>query len=329
MFFRIFKGVLVLLALGSGLARTNASDTLLEKQKIILVVSVLDSVAFTENDIESLRRYIKKTLPEHKIIHVNSHASSVFSGFPNKNEIERVREDLHDQMKQKISDNHEITHLFIMDHGNTIGRGNSSKTRFRFMSTIGISGISYVFKEIFKPTVGKYSDNAFVMLESCLTMCGSLSDSQKRAKTLMDYLGIKNGTLFGSYQSMISVGYELGFYLKSGNGIIKNPIMISTGLFLSLIPQVMSLADGHGFDVLEYLAMFSTFEIGSVTMVKIFNYISKNSPNLNWGYLFKMKNSEVEKVFDINPYKNKHELLLKRDPQKVKNILNTCNLLFH
>ena len=73
----MFKGILfVLLALSAliHVSEANASDTSYSnKVKTILLVSVLDNVAFTESDTESLERFLAKLLPDHKFVHVKTY----------------------------------------------------------------------------------------------------------------------------------------------------------------------------------------------------------------------------------------------------------------
>src|SRR5438132_192013 len=109
----VVKGILfVLLALGSG---AHARDTSIEQnqKKVILVVSILDNIAFTDADVSSLQRYIKNILPDHELIHVT--ATFTDHSRPMPGDYKYIRQKIRDQIKEKIHPDQIITHLVLMD----------------------------------------------------------------------------------------------------------------------------------------------------------------------------------------------------------------------
>lgn len=319
------KGILfVLLALSSG---AHARDTSSENQKkTILVVSVLDDIALTEADISSFQRYVGKIFPEHQLIHV----TATYDGYsrPLPHDYKYIREKIKSQMAEKILPNQIITHLVIMDHGNTsIDNAEERATLFRFLGGIDAKTVDETFKEIFNPLVGRFSSDAFVMLEACSTVCDSLYWSQERVQVLMNYFKIKNGTLFGAYQEMLSMGYEFYFQFSQIKTRMKSFPFIFTSMSLALASQIHNVMSGS-VNFGEALTYGLVTHVVAPTVMKIFAYFKEKTETVNWGYLYKLKNGFVEKIYDLNPYENQNELFLKLEPKKVKAIHNSCYLLF-
>lgn len=322
MFKKTVLGVLVLLVLSS---RALASDTLL-KQKAIVIVSAMDYIAFNESDVETLVRYFNTILPDHKIIQIAQR--TVFSkAIPlNSREVEKG---FSEQVKEKITADYEITHLVIMDHGNSDTTSKPPITTFKNLGSFTEVGVSPKFRRIFEPLVGKFSDNAFIMMESCLTTCGPLANTQKRIKSIMDFFQIKSGTIFGAYKSMAPHGFESGYKREKIRENVLNPIYMMAAVVMGVVSQVDILAN-HA-DTLNLTAMgLATF--GAYTSLQAYLYWAEGrddrSDKLNWGYLFKFKESKIDKIFDLHPHRNQDQLFLSLRPKQVKTEFNACNSLF-
>ena len=323
----IFKGILVLLALSSWAHAGNTSLELPIKKQIVLVVAVLDDAAFNDADIDSLRRYIKKTLPKHELVLVIEKTSVLYSNIPIVSERIEIRERIKKQILEKVLPEHEITHLIIMDHGNTTLERNPS-TSLKFFGTFNEDRVSPVFKNIFDSIVGRFSNNAFVMFEACSAVCDGLPSSEARIKTLMDYFKIENGRVFAAYQGMLSVGYELGFHLSQFLGRIKSPVFIGPALAIGLITQIDVLLSGAQFNILEFLGGTLAVDVALPLVVKALSYVKEKISSLNWGYLYTLKNSVISHIYELNPYNNKEALYLKLEPQDFKIKTVTCSGLF-
>lgn len=329
----IYKGILVLLALGTLMVqpgKVHASNSSLpapeNSKHIILIVSVTDDIAFTEADTDSLKRYLNKILPKHEIIHVNAFTSVVFSNIAQPHQIEEVRESIENQIKEKISTQSKISHLILMDHGNT-NWGENTKSIFKFLGTFGKDGADKDFKRLFDPLIGKFTSDAFVMIEACSTVCDGAIESQNRIQALMNYFKIKNGTVFGAYQEMLSMGYEARFHIEQIVGRMKSVPFIFASLSFGLTSQA-SVINGGTFNITEFVLATLGTSVALPAGMKIISYIKEKSKTVNWGFLYKFKDYNVIKSYDLNPYENQKDLYLKLEPRKFKAEIFTCASLF-
>jgi hypothetical protein len=316
----------VLLALSSG---AHARDT--SKEKAVVIVSVLDGEAFTPADTESLKRYIATILPNHKVINISETTWREYIGPAMDREVTRVRASIKLQIETQVLPKYEITHLILMDHGHTghnVNKAGQLESSFKFMGSVSSEDADEYFKELFQPMVGKFSKDAFVMLESCETVCDSLDGSQQRMKALMNYFKIPNGTIFGAYQGMVSLGYDVRFHLEHMYSYMKHPGFLFCSFSLGLFSQIPNLSADSSIDVGQTLAVMFGAHIIIPVFMKTFAYLSNKFGSVNWGYLYKMKAGAIEKIYQLHPYKNKDELYLKKDPIKFKTEIYTCNSLF-
>lgn len=315
------KGLLfVLLALSLCGSRASASNTLFT-QKTVVVISVLDQVAFSDTDVESFNRYVKRILPQHEVIQVSTNASFFTSEETIK---DQVRENIKSQIQSKIKARHLITHLIIMDHGSTDLKPTGNATSLRHLGAFNENEVNPEFKEIFDPLVGKFSKNAFVFIESCSTVCDELKSSQKRIQNLMKYFNIPEGRVFAAYQDMVSVGYDFKFHLEQVGVRIKHPAFYLAGAVLGFSSQ-LPLND---FNVVEALVMSAGATAALSVGVKIYGHIKIFFHKVNWGYLYQFRKGTLFQISSLNPYHNKDELFLNRDIRKSNVIVYSCRLLF-
>lgn len=332
----IFKGILVLLALSTLVFQStkvhagNSSSTqeVPAIKPIVLIISVVDGVAFTEADTDSLKRYLKKILPRNDIIHINAVTSVEFSNIPLPHQIIEVRKNIEAQIKEKISDRSKISHLVLMDHGNT-SLDKNARTIFRYLGTFGVDGGDKAFRKIFDPLVGRFTNDATLVMESCSTVCDGVKESQNRIQVLMNYFKIKSGTVFGAYHDMLSEGYEMGFYLKQAGGQIVHPYTLIAALQIALATQIDVLFTSSHFSILEFTAAFLGTTVIAPAIAKFVNYLNKKMDKYNWGFLYKFRSGNLDRVYDVNYYENKNDLFLKLNPNRFKGQIFTCSSLFN
>lgn len=324
--------------------KASARDTSLNnetKTKTVVVVSILDHAAFTEADVQSLERFVRNLLPDHDFIHATQSIPYTWGRVIAPNVMKGVREGIRNQLIEQLKPHHEISHLILMDHGNTDfshretqeskdteTRTAETSTIFRYLSTFGEKNVDKQFRYIFDPLVGRFSNNAFVMLESCLTMCSDLWISQKRAKTLMSFFKIKNGTLFGSYQEMVSVGYESRFHFEQALQNLKNPVFIGIAVAIGVALNFENILN-NSFDISTFLIAAGLSDMAIAVIYKTFAYFHEKSRTANWGYLYKFKNSQLEQVYNLEPYSNKNNLFLHAKPEFIRGNFGRCGSLFH
>lgn len=323
---KVILGVLVLLALSSGaLARDTSSNN--SKQKVILIVGVLDYNAFHDSDVDSLERYLSDLIPDHKIIKIIE--KTMIAPIPRIHI--KVTDNLAEQIKNLISSSdYEITHLILLDHGNTDLNGKASITNFKFLGGLSEVGVTPIFKKIFEPLSGKFSKDAFVMLESCSTACGPVATSEKRMKAMMDFFKISNGSVFGAHRDMVPHAYEAGFRFQQVRENLLDYKFIMWPVIGSALSQLIYV---DKFDGTYSLSRFVATVVGSYLASQIYMYFSSmsrdNSDRFNLGYLYKFNNNQIDKIYDLHPYKNQDELYLKVQPQNIIKEFNSCNFLFH
>jgi len=214
-----------------------------------------------------------------------------------------------------------------MDHGNT-SFDKSPSTTFRYLGSFGSDGGDKAFKKIFGSLVGKFTNDATVVMESCSTVCDGVKESQERIQQLMNYFKIKNGTVFGAYHDMLSEGYEKGFYLQQMGKQIVHPYTLIAALQIALATQIDVLFTSNHFSFLEVAAMFLGTSIVAPAVAKLVNYLNNKMDKSNWGFLYKFKSGNLEKVYDVNYYESKNDLYLNLTPSKSKRQIFTCSSLF-
>ncbi len=317
------KGILfVLLALCSCGSWANASGTFL-KQEVVVVVSVLDQMAFSDADTRSFKRYIKQILPHHELIHIVANASL---RLPSEKTKIQIREKLMLQIKNKIKSNHIITHLVIMDHGSTEISKEGNFSHLRYLGSFNETAVQKNFQEIFNPLVGRFSPGAFVMLEACSTVCDSDSESQKRIHTLMKYFKIPNGRVFAAYQDMVSVGYDLKFHLEQVGYRLKHPALLVSGLVIGFASQFGKLSN---FNFAEMVALAIGSNVALSVGLKLYGFIKTFSEKVNWGYLYQFQDGFIRRVQNLNPYTQMNKLYDEKHRAQTKVTSVSCKMLFH
>lgn len=93
-------------------------------------------------------------------------------------------------MEKMIRPDHNISHLIISTHGNTIDEKGVKVTDLDLIGKIGPDKLDSEAVKFFKPLVGRFSRDAKVLFNSCSTFCGTDNEVKARAQTFMNALKI-------------------------------------------------------------------------------------------------------------------------------------------
>lgn len=201
------------------------------RKPTILHISFIDNSAFTASAIEETDRFLKLAIPGAKLISVKAIVPR-FSA-----DRDELRDTIQKQIKKRVGSKDLITHLVIDTHGNTLPPkpedgvsaadakvATEAKTpeeqnleKVTLLSNIGEvsrTDADKDFRVFFKLIKGQFADDATVILNSCLTLCGDGEAPAERAKQFLKELGISNGQIYGAVVPEVD---SPGSYVSKGS----------------------------------------------------------------------------------------------------------------
>src|SRR5690606_20865412 len=119
-----------------------------------------------------------------------------------------------------------------------------------------------------------------------------------------------------------------GYHLEQLAHRLKHPVFVGIGVAVGIAVNFENILQGS-FDFSNFLlaAGFTDFAIAGI--FKTLGYFHDKTDKVNWGYLYKFRNSNLERIYHLEPYDNKRSLFLKAEPQKALHTFSRCGSLFH
>ncbi|RYZ71622.1 MAG: hypothetical protein EOP05_11845 [Proteobacteria bacterium] len=292
----------------------------------VLHISFIDNSAFTSSAIAETDRFLKLAIPGAKLISVKAYVPR-FSADP-----EELRTSIQKQIRKRVKSSDLITHLVIDTHGNTLApkldlndpdieakkaayalktaeEQNAEKlTILSHIGEVSRTAADQDFRVFFKLIKGQFADDATVILNSCLTLCGDGEAPAERAKQFLKELGIPNGQIYGAVVPEVD---SPGSYVKKG--AIKRALtdwaqlklFATIGVALGLpLAVVQYWGDPVGMAQSGLLISAGTAALLHVTMPLV-KRLAASLPDYNHGRLFIFKNGRKTSEANVRKYNDK------------------------
>ncbi len=165
-----------------------ASSASADERDTVLIMGYRD-IAITQGYINLLQDIYEESLPGHVVKIAVVDGSKEF-------------EDLEREINQVIKPGDRLTHLAILTHGMTEElTSTKAATHLDKMGGIYEDQVEPLSNSLAKKLRPHVAPDASVSLQSCSTMCGTEPSAQRRAKSLLQSLGVSDGQLYGARTS--------------------------------------------------------------------------------------------------------------------------------
>jgi len=273
---------------------------------IAVNIGVYDNVAFTQMGLAAVSDYLRENLPQTKVVEI-----STYGPYKRSKDDSGIRGELLRQMLEKIQPGDVITHLVVNAHASTREVNGEAYTSLRYLGPVysRSSAPSADFMEIFAPLRGRLAPDATVVFNACSTLCGPQEDAARRAKMILDYLQVKDGSIYGGENhEMVMAGqmnkkYALLDKLPNGDFL---RFAIPMSLLATAYGAMINISNGSS-DIIHglmqagvnepvYMAALATAYVGMRT---IYPKIKDSLGKINRGRIFKFKSGELESVVSV------------------------------
>jgi hypothetical protein len=288
-------------------------------KKVALDIYLADEVAYRTSHAYYMQDVFARFLPgiEYRQVIVPNSSMGL-----NK---EKVRQNIIDQLKTVLHPGDLIQFLILDTHGNTVEADGELETTLAVLGKIGPARVDSDFDGIFSSIKNRTASDLTVILNSCLTFCGPVEASAKRAQVFLNYFSAPNGRIYGAYVKEVDSLYRdpAGFKLRA---LIPSwKIYLSTTALLAAAVGMSPLLSGHWNSVLMlkdalhgglYLGLpFATL---IETLTPIFSWLTLRT-FANRGWLFSFHNGELQDQMEVQKPRD-HQLILQRGVQSCQSL---------
>ncbi len=270
-------------------------------------IGIFDGVALEESGIKSVTAFLQENLPCTKVIEISTPGP-----FRKPKDQSGIRQELVRQMQEKLDADDLITHLVINTHAATKMENNSTFISLRYMGRVFSGGVDKEFAEAFAPLRGRMAQDASITFNSCKTFCGEAADAGNRAKAILDYLRVKDGSIYGAETFEMLLPGDLSSKFALGEMIpnwdyTRMALPISFGFALATRGTASRSKNDGDFvrDMAEtwplYIAGAEAFFIGTKGIgARILSYMGK----FNRGRIFKFSDGKLISALPVKKLLN-------------------------
>jgi hypothetical protein len=284
-------------------------SSLAHARDIVLHLSLIDNVVLTETRYHQMNWFLNKEFPDHLIWGVPVNVWRF------RHDTNKIRDYVTQRMTAlPFTEGDKITHLVVDIHGNTNWQGGQTMSGLQPLGSFGVDGPNENLRKVLDPLRGHFADDAVIVLNSCLTMEEAEQSAISRNEGLFEYLGIKNGQIYGSNTSETSDFYPHPYhYLKYA----IYATMTFWGLNVAAFGVEHSPTLGH--IAIGPMATAALLYAGRVALT----WSSHNIGIFNQGLLSRFKEGKVDQAIEVDKqaslkaiyHRNSCEYQLMKNPE--------------
>ncbi len=298
---------MLVLVLFCGFARAKDSASPLERRDVVVHIAVIDHIAFSDDGYDEVNEFLTENIPEATLLSVKVEGSIL------RLDRDRIRAELLQGLRGLLRPGDVISHLVIDTHGNTITQTTpNDTTRLTHLGEFTNRSIDADLAAVLAPLAGRLLPSATIVLNSCLTLCGTTPEAAARAKTFLKALGAPNGQIYGSTTPEVEEpGALVGRSRLRGylGDLDQFKLFMSLGLALGL-PYAAVTDLGHSSFLLSQLPLYlkhAGIAVGTVSasfygLAVMMKAALARFGGINVGRIMIFKNGELQSDQPVDKY---------------------------
>ena len=163
---------------------------------VVLHLSLADEIALTSEHAKDIDAFIRSNAPGSRLESIVVRTKRF--GYLLKSSELALRKRIQDRIAAiQLGPNDRIKILIIDTHGNSV----EDETVLASIGKISETTVDKDFDEIFSSVRKRAAPDLRIVLNSCSTLCGTDGAASKRAGSLLNYFGARDGAIYGAITS--------------------------------------------------------------------------------------------------------------------------------